>query len=94
MYLACRAKEEAVAKDAGKVYSFRVLLPVCFSLYGPSTASWGWRVSLSPWGPGAVGTSKLLVTTGSGIQLNTQRNKYTQMHTHTYTTGPKTEMKG
>ena len=77
------AKEEAAAKDAGKVCSFGVLLPVCFSLYGPSSAGWGWRVSPSPRGPGAVGTSKLLVTTGSGIQLNTHRQMHTNTHSHT-----------
>lgn len=84
VFLACRAREEAVAKDAGKVCSFGVLLPVCFSLYGPSSAGWGWRVRPSPRGLGAVGTSKLLVTTGSGIQLNTHTDKCTQKHTYTH----------
>ncbi len=79
-----QAKEEAVAKDAGKVCSFGVLLPVCFSLYGPSSAGWGWRVSPSPRGPGAVRTSKLLVTTGSGIQLNTHRQIHPNAHTYTH----------
>lgn len=93
VFLEHKTKKEAVAKNAGKVCSFGVLQPVCFSLHGPSSTGWGWRVSLSPQGPGAIGTSKLLVTTGPGIQLNTHGDKLTQMHTHIQTS-PKTEIEG
>lgn len=84
--------QEAVAKEAGKVCSFLVLLPVYFSLYEPSSAGWGQRVSLSTQSTGAVGTSKLLVTTGSGIQVNTQSQ--TNIHKCTHKTVPVAETRG
>lgn len=82
VFLACKAKE-AAARAAEKVCSIWLLLPVCFSLCRPSNAGRGQWVSLSPRGPGAVGTSKLLVTTSSGIQLNSTP-AHTQKHTERY----------
>lgn len=56
-----------------------IIACLLFSLWA-SNADWGQWVGLSPRGPGTVETSKLLVTTGSGIQLNThtctQRRAY------------------
>lgn len=67
-----RGEDEAAAKDAGEISCFRAMLPVYFSLYGPSRGGWGRRVRLGPageppagpGGPAVVRTSKLLVTTG------------------------------